>query len=106
MLYFKYSELLERLFERTKNGVADWQATPREDEYIIYLQGYSISLQSSFSSYVIAIRNDKGKVIDEFTVWGHDLHWEKVNEIYTTARRKALKIDEVVEEVLKQLRSA
>ena len=84
----------------------EWQTTSREDEYIIYLQGYSISLSLLSLGYEIVLRSENGKVIDNFTISFGAPYWEKAGEVFSTARRQALKIDEAVEEVIKQLRSA
>lgn len=106
MLNEKYGEILDSLLERTKNREMEWQSTSREGEYIIYLQGYSISLIQVFVGYEMVLRSENGKVIDDFTIRFGDPYWEKAQEIFSTARRQALKIDEAVEEVIKQLRSA
>ena len=102
-----YKEILDRLHIKSQNGEANWRTTGRDNQYIIYFQKFSLSIiygyeESDNSCYILlSIYNENGESIDSFYVDDNSKEeYEFLEKLYQSAKRKALKIDEAVSEML------
>jgi hypothetical protein len=89
------------LVEQTSSGKLDWKETAGRDVFQVSFPNYSILLseektqRGSSPDYVISIKNSNGTTIDSFSdvTLGQETnesYFEKMRELYTAARRKAL----------------
>jgi hypothetical protein len=110
MLERDYDELLVQLHDRTIAGDVNWAPTPRGNEFLVVFQGFSLSLREDASNeridYGLTLRNETGKAIDEFWIGNEHELYLRVRELYTAARRRALRIDEALKVILAELRSS
>lgn len=104
----EFESLIARLAEQTRIGKVNWKQTSSEAEFVLYFQKYALSMRRGIDhehdEFVnFALRNEAGKKIDEFTVWQMHEMWHTVVEMWSAARRRALKIDLALEGLLHEL---
>lgn len=111
MINNDYFELVEKLIHRTKEGKVNWKSTANEDEFIVFFNDFSLSIYISrvgfgpVSHVVISLRDDTGKEIDRFDLDDEDEHYEMVMNLHSSARRKALRIDDALHTIMSELES-
>lgn len=119
MISPKMKHLIARLHELTKAQNVSWQETETDGIYQISFPTYSVSVSRRRSSssqhadwdYWISIYNSDGKLIDEAS--DGDLHadfpnripsaLDTMSELYDMARRSAMGVEDVIQEILTQL---
>lgn len=119
MISPKMKELINRLHGLTKAQNISWQETETDGVYQISFPTYSVSLSRRRSpnsehaewDYWISIYNSDGKLIDEAS--DGDLHLDFpgripsaldiMSELYDMARRSAMGVENVIQEILSQL---
>lgn len=105
-----YKDIIDGLQTKSQNGEANWRTTGRDNEYIIYFQKFSLSIlygydENDESYYIsISIYNENGESIDSFWV-GNNLkeEYEFLQQLYQSAKRKALRIDEAITEIFSEV---
>jgi hypothetical protein len=116
MSYPKMAVLIERLISLTNRSEIRWEATAQDDVYQASLPGYSVQILTRPTVHrgvdgedvVVRIRNNEGKVIEEVadTDFSQDLlknSYEKMQNMYQTARRQALGVEAALDELLNAL---
>jgi len=109
MINETYNHLVSKLVEKTRENKVNWQPTVNSDAFAVYFQNFSLAISTEYdreadnSSVVVVLRNQEGKEIDQFAVSSGEANFEELIELYSSARRKALKIDEAVQILLKEL---
>jgi hypothetical protein len=119
------TELVTRLYEKTKRDEISWETTEEETEFQSVFAGYSVRIALVESSddrgewhttYVLRLYNSVGRLMDTFwadpTVLdglqpddpGKSKNIAKLMEfIYEQARNRALGVDVAIDEILKAL---
>ena len=121
MTYEKMSTLVQRLYKKTKKGEIDWEEITEPGIFMAALPGYAVFISRRSSSgsdstfdqvgndYVISINNLDGRVIEEVTdvdlrlVWEHS--YRDMGNLYEAARRKAMGVEEALDDILSELLS-
>jgi hypothetical protein len=105
-----YIDLVNKLYDKTMRGQVNWQKTAVENKYLVDFRSFSLTIELLFDrsnpSWInLQLYDSDGKKIDSFTVdEEQDSGWfGKLDEIYGTARRKALRIDEAINLITKEL---
>lgn len=121
MIKEKYETLIKKLIEATDNGDVEWEHTSAKDEYqakigenavsigfydpddlanslIVYPNGVRPQLH-----YYLSIMNSKGIEVDSEEREANDPGFEKLKTLYHEARRKFLKVDETLDDILNNL---
>jgi hypothetical protein len=111
MINEEYSQLVRMLASRTSEGSVNWKATIADNEFVVLFQNFSLSIRAEAenwepTSYRLTLRNGLGKEIDELYVGSGAELYETVHDLYSSARRKALHIDEALQLILGELKSA
>lgn len=107
MLDARLKELLEALYQQTKQGNISWQETSSSNTFAVVLKGYAVTIESSMSlTGTLTLRDEQGREIERSSVTFNNSEWQRFEELYKVARRQARRIDEAVDEVLKQLKIA
>ena len=106
----EFSELISQLAERTAQGKVNWKGTSNDSEFVIYFRQFSLAMrrgvdQDDDSYLVFLLRNDEGKKVDEFYVFERRDGWDEADKMWQRARRRVLRIDEVIEGLLGELQS-
>ncbi len=105
-----YQELLRALHVRTVEGKVNWQRTSSDVTFVVYFQGFSVTVKPGNSNdegdYIVFIlRDDAGKVVDQFFVYESEDEYDLATQMYWYARRRALKIDIALKTILGELSS-
>lgn len=104
-----YAELVSKLYQKTVKGEINWIPTAKKDSFLISIKDFSLSIAEGYDTNVqekyafIEIYDSRGKAIDSFYVGVDEEIWDKVDAIWSGARRKALKIDEAVKLISAEL---
>ena len=105
----EFSALVAQLAERTAQGKVNWKGTSNDNEFVIYFRQFSLAMRRGISGeddsfIVFSLRNDGGKKVDEFYVWERSEEWDEADQMWLRARRRVLRIDEVIESLLGELK--
>lgn len=107
----EYRSLVERLHQRTREGTVQWKSDKEGSRYYVSFQHSALSMsqlqQLDFSALgglglerpkplKFALYNDKGEVIDSFTLGADDDDYDTINELWRSAHRKAMRVDEAI----------
>ena len=105
-----YSKIIGKLVSKTKRGEVNWKKTSAGDKFLVSFKEFSLLIGTYFdeqkgTDYVnFQLIDVAGKSIDTFLVSESDEDWgDLVFELYNSARRKALRIDEAIEVIGKEL---
>lgn len=114
MINNKYTALIYKLLNSTKENRTHWQKTGRQNEYSTEMSQYmltiSMVISGSFSigkernaSYVLTIINEDGENIDFCEITPSDPDIVATSELFSEARRSFYKIDEVLDSLINSL---
>lgn len=111
MIPEEYIPMLEKISELTKKRKKSWEKTSDMNRFILKVGLNAISL-FSFTSYPddeecigFELLNTYGDRIDGFGVGITESEYSKMSELYSNARRNALKIDSAISNVMNDLDS-
>jgi hypothetical protein len=114
----KQKQLVELLLKRSKQNQLDWQEAIPSDAFQVALSDKTVRIRATPDTddpgaydYLIELANSDGRVVDEFshmTLYYSDAtrtsEWmTKMRDLYDMARRKALRSDQLLNEVLSEL---
>ncbi len=105
-----YSKIILKLNDLTKEGKVNWKTTSVPDKFLVSFKDFSLAIWTSYDQNEQAeftgfeLIDPNGKVVDRFSVMDSNKEWGNVTaELYGGARRKALRIDEAVKIISKEL---
>jgi hypothetical protein len=115
----KYQKLVERLVHKTDAHELDWKEkeTAEPDSFQVSFANYSIILSELYPrggdtpDYIVSILNSEGTLIEPFSdvfmlnATGGD-YYSILSGLYRDARRKALGVDNALDEILNELDGA
>ena len=102
-------KIVHRLLERSRKGDVAWQKTIIDNEYIVSFPSYSMVIGNTRFNYKLSLADAKGsrlESIEPSDLDDVDLRNEAfhaLEQLFVYARRKALRIDRQLEDVLKAL---
>jgi|GEM_PF-3527111 len=107
-----YIDLVDKLYIKTMDGKANWKRTAVENRFLIDFKNFSLTIQFFYedrepSSVKLALYDENGKIIDDFELLEipESAAYDKLYSMYGAARRKALRIDEAINLITKELDS-
>lgn len=111
MIPESYYDLINKLYVKAEAGQINWQTTAAKNKFIVYFQNFSISLEFERSEdqepdfVTFRIYDNTGHEIDSFWIGSHEIEgwYEKSYQLYSAARRKALRIDDAINSITKEL---
>jgi hypothetical protein len=100
--------ILLKLENKTMQGKAAWKETAVDNKFVLDLEKYSISMLLSKQEgtpglLYFEIINPQGKKIESFSARQEDLEGDSISSFIKLVRRKVLKVDEALKEVLHEL---
>ena len=111
MAYRKLAELVDKLLRQTLQNEVKWEETAKPGIYQAAFVNFSVHISKSQSSsdvtdYLISIFNEDGSEVETFD--DNDLrefdsetgYYEKMKELYETARRMALGTENAINKIL------
>jgi hypothetical protein len=108
----RIKDLIDLLVRGTRSSSLEWQTTADENSFRLTSPAGNIRLTRSeevyegepFTSHVLSILNDKGRVIEEYSPSGAT-EIQVFDELFMSARRSAYKTDEVLAKLMGEIRS-
>jgi hypothetical protein len=106
----KLAEIANIVYEKTKAGEILWEKTSEDGAFQTSLPKYSIiAFRPRGGEYpLLRLFNERGELLEEFSpiraIRAHFL--DKLIELYDMVRRKALGVDEALDDILKVLASS
>ena len=107
---------VQRLIDRTDQGKVSWEITADKGSYQASFPSYAVRLFARENDryadqevdYVLTIHDESGEMVDEITDTalresGFDEAYKKMGHLYNEARRKAMGVDKVIEDLLSEL---
>lgn len=114
MINNKYTTLISKLLNSTKENRINWQKTGRQNEYCVELSQFMITIamvssgtfaigKERNSSYILSLVNEEGENIDVCEILSSDPDIVQASELFAEARRSYYKVDEVLDSVIGSL---
>jgi hypothetical protein len=101
MVTNKEATLVDQLLDKTRKRSITWEPTAKNDEFVSALGGrVSFTVSAWRDREILTMRDELDRVL--LSVESDSI--PQVSELYTEARRVALKVDESLDDVLDQLR--
>jgi hypothetical protein len=99
--------LIRALHEKTRGDEITWEKTSNPASFQTSWPKYSIILrQTETNNILLFLSNDRGEVIERYSSEPAPPEIDQLmHETFEMARRKALGVDEAVDEILKSLTS-
>lgn len=114
MSYQKIANLVQRICEKSKYNLIEWEGTEKEGTYQVSFSNYSIRIFSTQSknnpsdiAYVMQIINSDGELVEEtddedLKQWWDDSYIE-MKLAHETARRKVMGVEDALDSILHEL---
>lgn len=114
MINNKYTTLISKLLESTRENRTHWQKTSRQNEYSTESLQYMIAItmvssgtfaigKERNSSYILTLVNEDGENIDVCEITPAEPEIVIISELFAEARRSYYKIDEVLDSLIGSL---
>ena len=100
--------IAEKLVERSRKGEVTWQETVDEDEFAVSFPDYSIVIErvrrvGLNARYRLSLMSKNGFRLDSLSPEASGGGHPDLKELFEIARRKALQVDERLDQALKAL---
>ncbi|SRR5712692_9326475 len=107
----KAIEFFQGVLSKTRAGRIRWQPTAEESAYIAALGGqftlsisqYDVQYEFPHERYALALKDQDGRVLTTITNTDDGVDPQDIRELYETARRQALRVDDKIDQVLGEL---
>lgn len=109
MIPTEYKPLISKLLEKTNTRSLNWSTTSDASKYEVKIGDNYITIDtftdfvSGISFIKIEILDQLGSKVDSFSVDDSEADYSIISDLYYSARRNALKIDETLADILKEL---
>jgi hypothetical protein len=104
----KFIELLRRIHDSTLKGSLRWEPAMDKDAYSLDLGkavltlGYSVGYGPT--TYYAMLEDHSGKPLERLWESETDSHFEFLRDVYELARRKALNVDALLDDLIKNVK--
>ena len=99
--------LIEKLIQRTQAGESAWEESGITERFSLNFEDVSIIVQlisATSRFYRLEVLNQKGTVVESTGTQGPSVDLgRRLSVLYEMARRRALKVDRVLDELIKRL---
>ena len=100
----KLQILLDSLLNRSVKGELNWKTTGNPYTYLLTLKDSSISVSKESATVELALRNERGEVIERTEIiWNDELH-QKASKLFDLSRAKARNEGDLIDRVIEQLK--
>lgn len=105
----------------TLSGDVKWVQSPKNDTYVVNFTDSTLEVNKFYAvpmkiqdvksldgighdAFKITIKNEKGNIIDDFTIQENEEDFPEVSQIFSIARKSAEGIDKIIKNMRKQLK--
>ncbi len=100
----KLIQIAELVYQKTANGEINWEKTPDDNTFQTSFPRYSVLVQDANDTIVFKICNEEGQVIERLSEGqASNAGFANLRDLYVTARRTAMGVDEALDEILQTL---
>ncbi len=106
----KFEIILDSLLKRTREDELNWKTTASSSKYLLVLSDSSIviNLDKDLVERELIefeFKNERGETVESVEVDStkNEKNYDRSAELYELARRKALKSDDTIDKIIKQL---
>jgi hypothetical protein len=100
----KLIQIAELVYNQTEAGQIQWEKTPDINTFQTSFPSYSILIQESRDTIIFKICNEEGQVIEQLSEGqASNAGFPNLRDLYVTARRAAMGVEEALDEILKAL---
>jgi hypothetical protein len=100
----KLIQIAETVYNRTLGGEIKWEKTPDFNTFQSAFPNHSVLIQDSRDAIYFKICNEEGQVIEELSeAQALNSGFSNLRDLYITARRTAMGVDQVLDEILETL---
>ena len=98
------NQILRRLVQKTTDGTLTWATTVREDQFRSSVDGIRILVRASGIAHTLEIADETGQRIETLDYSSTTPEQDQLlQQLFTQARRSALKYDETLAKLAKAL---
>lgn len=106
----RFRQLINELHQATLDGRVRWEETAKEGVFRVGLGDGLVRIQAGSDDennfcVKVVLLNSQGRVVDELVVWDSNGDYNQLLDLYEKARYSALRIDEVVNGMLSDLKA-
>lgn len=109
----KAQEIINKLFEKTKQKKAIWDVTSSEEQFVLNLGNSSITIEKWYDEhdfseyYTIIMRGDNGQIVYHLTPSNSEFDetYEQLKKLFEIVNSSYYKIDETLDDILEKLSS-
>jgi hypothetical protein len=101
--------LIDKLLELSREGKVNWQETANEQKFLAAVSKFVVTIgfedetNWTNASYGLEVSDQAGKALENVTLYRGDLRFAELQELHTLARRRALRVDEALSDLLSTL---
>ena len=100
----KAKEFFEGVLSKTRAGRIRWQPTAEESDYIAAIGGqFTLSISSDRYGCTLLLKDQDGRALTAVRSTDDGIEPVEIRELYETARRQALRVDDKIDQVLGEL---
>ncbi len=100
----KLIQIAEIVYNQTQAGELKWEKTPDLNTFQTSFPSYSILIQDSRDTILFKIYNEEGQIIEQLSEGqASNAGFSNLRDLYVTARRAAMGVEEALDEILKAL---
>ena len=106
----KAVKFFEEVLSKTRAGKIRWEPTAKDSNYIAAVGGhFTLSVgeyytnDSPFMAYSLTLKDQEGRTLTKVTDTDDGIPAADIRELYETARRQALHVDEKIDNLLGEL---
>ena len=99
----KIAAIADKLLEKSAKGEVAWSDTADARTFSVVFPDYSISVRSDYDYYEMSVHDERGNVVESLSGIMNEENYSKLRTLFESARRSALKSDEVLDNILERL---
>jgi len=105
----KTVKFFEEVLSKTKDGKIRWQPTAVDNHFITALGGHFTLSLSQYTDeaqdfeYALVLKDQEGRILVRVASLDDSIEFRGLSELYETARRQALQVDDKIDQVLGEL---
>lgn len=111
MIPEEYRQMINKIIDMTKDRSIEWETTSDKLKFELEIENNSIIIlkYSDFESGIpmigFEIRDNYGDIVDGMYISSEDIDYETMDNLFSEARRNALKIEQTISNIMSILKT-